>query len=130
MTSCAVADHATIFEKTSLKNCSLGTNCTVNMKTRISNSILMNGVVIEEGYVFYYKFLQHLFQPVYNYLKMKFIFFFFRVTIENCVICEKAIVRKGCVLKNCLVGPNHEVDENTNKEKVHLMNSDGYMEIE
>lgn len=54
----------------------------------------------------------------------------FRVVIENCVICDKAVIQKGCVLKNCLIGPNHEVAENTNKEKVHLSNADGYMEIE
>lgn len=52
------------------------------------------------------------------------------MVIENCVICEKAVVKKGSVLKNCLVGPNHEVAENTNREKAHLTNSDGYMEIE
>lgn len=51
MTSCAIADHATISEKTSLKNCILGANTKVNMKTRISNSVLMNGVVVHEGYV-------------------------------------------------------------------------------
>lgn len=59
MINCAVADYTAISEKTSLKNCSLGTNCTVNMKTRISNSVLMNGVVIEERQVFrtHYKIL-------------------------------------------------------------------------
>lgn len=49
MTYCAVADHATLSEKTSLKNCVFGVNCTVNQKTRVSNSVLMNGVIIEEG---------------------------------------------------------------------------------
>lgn len=52
------------------------------------------------------------------------------MVIENCVLCDKAIVRKGSNLKNCLIGSNHEVAENTNKEKAHLTNSDGYMEIE
>lgn len=60
----------------------------------------------------------------------KLIFRNFSVVIENCVICEKAIIRKGSVLKNCIVGPEHEVAENTNREKAHLTNSDGYMEIE
>lgn len=51
MTSCAIADHANVAEKTSLKNCTLGAYAKVNIKTRISNSVLMNGVVIHEGYV-------------------------------------------------------------------------------
>lgn len=49
MTQCAVGDNTTILEKTSLKNCVFGSNCEVNPKTRISDSVLMNGVVIEEG---------------------------------------------------------------------------------
>lgn len=57
-------------------------------------------------------------------------FLLHRAVIENCIICDKAIIRAGCILKNCLVGPNHEVAANTNKEKVHLTNADGYMEIE
>lgn len=57
-------------------------------------------------------------------------FFLFSVVIENCVLCDKAIVRKGSNLKNCLIGSNHEVLENSVKEKAHLTNSDGYMEIE
>lgn len=74
----------------------------------------------------------------------KFFFFFFwkrnavvltifsycRVVIENCIICDKAVIRKGSVLKYCLIGPSHEVASNTNKEKAHLTNSDGFMEIE
>lgn len=55
---------------------------------------------------------------------------YFRVVIENCIICDKAVIRKGSVLKNCLIGPGHEVAENSNKEKAHLTNSDGFMEIE
>lgn len=53
-----------------------------------------------------------------------------RVVIENCIICDKAIVRSGSVLKGCLIGPNFDVAEGTNKEKLHLTNADGYMEIE
>lgn len=49
MTDCAVADHTTITEKTSLRNCVLGSNCSVNMKSRVASSVLMNGVLIEEG---------------------------------------------------------------------------------
>lgn len=51
ITDCAVSDHTTITERTSLKNCVIGSNCSVNMKSRIANSVLMNGVTIEEGLV-------------------------------------------------------------------------------
>lgn len=57
-------------------------------------------------------------------------FFGDSVVIENCILCDNAIVRKGSNLKNCLIGSSHEVAENTIKEKAHLTNSDGYMEIE
>lgn len=122
MTSCAVADHTVITEKTSLKNCIVGTNCTVNVKTRISNSVLMSGVTIEEGYV-------HSISLVSGDPMLTFLLFLIRsCVIENCVICDRAIVRSNCVLKNCLVGPNYEVSADTNKEKAHLTNVT--MEIE
>lgn len=48
---CAVGDGTVIAEKTSLKNSVLGRNCQVIEKVRISDSVLMNGVVIEERWV-------------------------------------------------------------------------------
>lgn len=45
---CAVGDGTVIAEKTSLKNSVLGRNCQIVEKVRISDSVLMNGVVIEE----------------------------------------------------------------------------------
>ena len=50
--------------------------------------------------------------------------------ITNCVICSKAVIKSGTVLKDCLIGHNFIVPENTNKEKAHLTNADGFMEIE
>lgn len=126
MTDCAVAENTTISEKTSLKNCILGPNCTVKPKTRISNSVVMNGVVIEEGWV---SAIQPSAFRIANWAY--FLFFFFRsVVIENCIIGDKATIRTGCVLKHCLIGPNFDVTEGSNMEKVHLTNADGYMEIE
>lgn len=140
MTSCAVADHANISEKTSLKNCTLGAYAKVNMKTRIANSVLMNGVVIHEGYalviVYYAAVRDCIFcdtDPDWSPCCFVYIFLYashYSVVIENCVICDKAVIQSGCVLKNCLVGPNHEVAEDTTKEKAHLTNSDVFMEIE
>lgn len=45
---CAVGDGTVISEKTSLKNSVLGRNCQIVEKVRISDSVLMNGVVVEE----------------------------------------------------------------------------------
>lgn len=142
MSSCAVADHANISEKTSLKNCTLGAYARVNMKTRIANSVLMNGVVVHEGYalaiVYYAAVRDCIFcdgsrlEPhvASVYLHISCMASRYSVVIENCVICDKAVIQSGCVLKNCLVGPNHEVAEDTTKEKAHLTNSDVFMEIE
>jgi carbonic anhydrase/acetyltransferase-like protein (isoleucine patch superfamily) len=52
----------------------------------------------------------------------------FRVVIENCIICDKAVIKSGSVLKNCLVGCNFVVQENTTVEKAHLT-GEGFMEI-
>lgn len=125
MTDCAVAENTVISEKTSLKNCILGPNCNVKPKTRISNSVLMNGVVIEDRYIVYIY--------IWCYLIDYFILwcmFCFSVVIENCIICDKATIRTRSVLKNCLIGSNFDVAEGTLKDKVHLTNADGYMEIE
>lgn len=92
----------------------------------------MNGVVIEERYV-KNQFEMDDFLSALADLQFLFCLFLLlphSVVIENCVLCDNAIVRKGCNLKNCLIGSNHEVAENTIKEKAHLTNSDGYMEIE
>lgn len=56
--------------------------------------------------------------------------FLFRVVIENSVICDKAVIKTGSVIKNCLIGPSFVVLENMKIEKVHLTNADGFMEIE
>lgn len=35
-------------EKTSIKSSTIGSRCTINSKTRISDCILMDGVIVEE----------------------------------------------------------------------------------
>lgn len=52
------------------------------------------------------------------------------MVIENCIICDKAVIKSGSVLKNCLIGFSFVVPEETKKEKVHLSGSESYMEIE
>jgi translation initiation factor eIF-2B subunit gamma len=99
MSECAIAENATISEKTSLKSSIFGSNCFVDQKTRISDSVIMSNATIEE-----------------------------KVVLENSIICDKAIIKQGSVLKNCIVGHNFVVQENTTKEKAHLT-GEGFMEI-
>ena len=50
--------------------------------------------------------------------------------IENSIVGNKAIVKKGSVLKNCLIGPGFVVEEGSKKQMQHLNNADGFMEID
>lgn len=52
------------------------------------------------------------------------------MVIENCVICDRAHIKAGSVLRNCLIGPNFVVEDGQKAEKLHLTNADGFMEIE
>lgn len=49
MTVCGVSHGATVAEKTSLKNSIVGPHSVVSPKTRISDSVLMANVTVEEG---------------------------------------------------------------------------------
>lgn len=101
MSNTCVNDNTFISEKTSIKGTIIGSNCKINEKVRITDSIIMNNVIIESG-----------------------------VVIEGCIISDKAVIKTGSILKVSLIGPNFVVVENTIKEKAHLSNSDGFMEIE
>lgn len=52
MLNCAVSDGASIAEKTSLKNSVIGHQAVIGTKTRISDSVIMNNVTVEEGYAY------------------------------------------------------------------------------
>lgn len=54
----------------------------------------------------------------------------FSVVIENCIICDGAEVKKGSVLKSCLIGPSFVVAEGSTHEKQHLGESNEFMNIE
>lgn len=54
----------------------------------------------------------------------------FSVVIESCIICEGAEIKKGSVLKNCLIGPGYVVAEGSSHEKQHLGESNEFMNIE
>lgn len=36
---------------------------------------------------------------------------FFRVALENCIVCDSAVIETGCKLKNCIIGNSHLVPE-------------------
>lgn len=115
---CAVGDGTVIAEKTSLKNSVLGRNCQITEKVRIFDSVLMNGVVVEERLVLY---------KIHEEIQKIQIF---RVALENCVVCDNVVVKSGSILKYCLIGSNYIVPMDTKTERVHLSNADGFMEIE
>jgi ADP-glucose pyrophosphorylase len=50
--------------------------------------------------------------------------------LENCIVCDNAVIEQNCVLKNCIVGHRVVVAENTEKEKSHIDANGGLMEIE
>jgi len=97
----SVAEYSKLSEKTSLTNSTFGPYCEVNPKNIVVNTIIMSHAIIEEG-----------------------------CKIHDSIICNRAIVKKGSILKNCLIGPNFIVEEESDREKVHLTNADGFMEIE
>lgn len=111
----AVAENTQISEKTSIKFTVFGTNCVVETKTRISDSYIMNNVTIEEGYVVDVVF------AIFSY-----VIYNSSVIIENSIICDKAVVKRGSVLKNCLVGCNFVVEEGTIKDNA-LLTGEGFV---
>jgi ADP-glucose pyrophosphorylase len=72
----------------------------VHQKSRISDSVLMNNVVVEEGCV-----------------------------IENSIVCDGVKLEAGSFVKKCLVGPKVVV-KGTKEEDQHLTEKDYFMEIE
>lgn len=52
------------------------------------------------------------------------------VVIENCIICDGAEIKKGAILKSCLIGPSYVVAEGASHEKQHLGEADEFMKIE
>lgn len=49
MTQSTVGDQTVIQEKTSISKSNIGANCKIDTKVRLSGSILMDNVIIEEG---------------------------------------------------------------------------------
>ncbi|XP_050525603.1 translation initiation factor eIF-2B subunit gamma [Daktulosphaira vitifoliae] len=98
--SCFVGPNTKIMEKTSIKNSSIGARCTINSKTRLTDCILMNGVIIEE-----------------------------RCVLHNCIICHDAIISAGCELKDCLISGNFKVPPGGKHYNEVLTAMDRLMEI-
>ncbi|XP_022918324.1 translation initiation factor eIF2B subunit gamma [Onthophagus taurus] len=97
---CIIWESAKLSEKTSFKNANIGANTEVSSFSRVFNSIVMNNVTIKE-----------------------------KVAIENCIICDGAIIESGSKLKGCIVGYNHKVLEGSEVMNEVLMDSDRLMEL-
>ncbi|KAJ8920028.1 hypothetical protein NQ315_011678 [Exocentrus adspersus] len=93
-------DGTKLNEKTSFKNCIVGSNTEVSSFSRIFNSVVMNNVTIKE-----------------------------KVAIENCIVCEGVTIEKGCQLKGCLVGSHHLIPEGSEYSSEVLTDSDRLMEF-
>lgn len=57
------------------------------------------------------------------------IFKFCRVALENCIVCDGAIIESNSQLKNCLIGSNHIVPEKSEHTNEVLTKTDRLMEF-
>lgn len=60
---------------------------------------------------------------------MKYFLLYFRVALENCIVCDGATVESGCKLKGCLIGSNHIIPEGSEHTNEVLIESDRLMEF-
>lgn len=49
--------------------------------------------------------------------------------MENCIVCDKAVIKKGCNIKSCFIGFSVTVPEEVEKEKFSFTNSSAFLEI-
>lgn len=112
---CVIWENAKLHEKTSFKNSVIGSNSEIHSFSRVFNSILMNNVLIKEKYVFC------IFYVFHNS--------FFRVALENCIVSDGVVIESGCQIKNCLIGSNHSVPENSEHNQEVLTDSGRLMEF-
>lgn len=78
----------------------------------------MNNVTIKEKYAFDICYFQY------------FVFLFFylnRVALENSIVCEGATIETGSVIKGCLVGSHHVVEQQSEHVNEVLTDSERLM---
>lgn len=92
--SCQLAD------RTSIKRSTLGVATVVKEKVKVTNSILMHGVSVEEG-----------------------------CNIQGSVICSNAVIGRGADLKYCLVGSGQRIEPEAERTNEVIVGSDQLMEI-
>ncbi|KAJ8946815.1 hypothetical protein NQ318_002094 [Aromia moschata] len=79
---CIIWEGAKLNEKTSFKESIIGANTEISSFSRVFNSIIMNNVMVKE-----------------------------KVALENCIVCDGAVIESGCKIKGCLIGSHHIIPE-------------------
>lgn len=102
-----------------IKQCSIGNDCRVGMKSKLNNCILIGKVEIGERY-----------EPTQFLLLLFFFFFFFSYdihscTIQNCVLGEGTIIGNNCNLNDCFTGKGVRVADNSRLKSETLNSDDG-----
>lgn len=85
-------------EKAVVKRSVVGKNCSLGEKTTLSNSVVMDGVVIGKGLVVViFILLVNIFFPYTN-------IFFYRCTVQGCLLASSVRIDDRCEVKDCLIG--------------------------
>ncbi|KAK9305587.1 hypothetical protein QLX08_003375 [Tetragonisca angustula] len=97
---CRVDNNALIEEKISLKHTHIGPHVTVESKTRISQSVLMESAIIKQ-----------------------------RCIIQNCILSSGCIIEEGTELKDCIVGYKQVVSAGSQYSREVLTDADDLIVI-
>ena len=97
-----VGEETTISEKTTLKNCSIGSNCIIEPKVRLTNCVIMNNVTISSLNI-----------------------------ISGSIICDDVETSPNCEIKDCIISKGHHFGSDGEKHTNEVIggNDDRMMEI-
>ena len=76
-----MGEDTIISEKTTIKNCSIGSNCIVEPKVRLTNCILMDKVIVKSG-----------------------------SNVHGSLVCDNVTIEEKCDVKECIVGSGVQVE--------------------
>nr|ACO15326.1 Translation initiation factor eIF-2B subunit gamma [Caligus clemensi] len=88
-----------IESKTTIMNTSVGSNCKISGKVKLTDCVIMDGVTVEEG-----------------------------SNIEGSIICDNVIIRPKCEIQDCIIGSGYTIETGKRKNEV-IQEIDKMMEI-
>eukprot|EP00096_Caligus_rogercresseyi_P012862 TRINITY_DN5527_c0_g1_i1.p1 TRINITY_DN5527_c0_g1~~TRINITY_DN5527_c0_g1_i1.p1 ORF type:complete len:350 (-),score=78.81 TRINITY_DN5527_c0_g1_i1:26-1075(-) len=94
-----IGSGSVIDNKTTLTNTSIGSNCRISPKVKLSNCILMDGVTVKEG-----------------------------SNVEGSIICDNAEIGPNCEIQDCIIGSGITIETGKRKNEV-IQEVDKMMEI-